>query len=28
LVTEGDRAAAERFLTLFPLPPKVEAGPA
>jgi DNA-binding HxlR family transcriptional regulator len=28
LVTEGDRPAAERFLTLFPLPPKVEAGPA
>ena len=24
LITEGDRAVAERFLTLFPLPPKVE----
>jgi DNA-binding HxlR family transcriptional regulator len=26
LTTQGDRKVADRFLTLFPLPPKVEAG--
>ena len=26
LTTEGNRKIAERFLSLFPLPPKVDAG--